>query len=210
MSYTVCNVLDLGEVYTGVTLNAQLYSSSNGTVGSAITTGFYERAGAKGIYTFTLAVPDAHQGWCDIYVQDASSTVLATLPLNPAELENANVRISDLNNLSQSQAQTAASAALTAYGAATATNVSSTQTAITNAIAALNDLSGSDIVTALQAMDIETGHTFQMVLQRIYALLRNNSEADDPTNPTAADYYAPDGVTVRVHHDLTDTTRTVS
>lgn len=87
MSYTVCNVLDLGEAYTGATLNAQLYDSSNSTVGSAITTGFYERDGGKGIYTFTLAVPDAHQGWCDIYVDGASSNVLATIPINPAELE---------------------------------------------------------------------------------------------------------------------------
>jgi len=94
MSYTACNVFDLGEAYTGVTLNAQLYSSSNSTVGSAITTGFYERAGSKGIYAFTLTVPDAHQGWCDVYVNGASSVILATLPINPAELENADMKTS--------------------------------------------------------------------------------------------------------------------
>lgn len=87
MSYTVCNVLDLGPAYTGVTLNAQLYDSGNGTVGSAITTGFYERSGDLGIYAFTLTVPDGHQGWCDVYVDGASATVLASLPINPAEVE---------------------------------------------------------------------------------------------------------------------------
>ena len=87
MSYTVCNVLDLGEAYTGVTLNAQLYDSSNSTVGSAITTGFYERSGGKGIYTFTMSVPDGHQGWFDVYVNGASSDILATLPINPAEVD---------------------------------------------------------------------------------------------------------------------------
>lgn len=94
MSYTVCNVLDLGEAYTGVTLNAQLYDSSNSMVGSAVTTGFYERDGSKGIYTLTLTVPDAHQGWFDVYVDGASSDILATLPINPAELENADVKTS--------------------------------------------------------------------------------------------------------------------
>lgn len=66
------------------------------------------------------------------------------------------------------------------------------------------------IVAALLAGDIETGHSLLVVLRSLYALLRNNSEADDATNPTTADYYAPDGETVRVHHDLTPTTRTVT
>jgi hypothetical protein len=87
MSYTVANTLDLGPVYTGVTLNAQLYDTSNSTVGSAITTGFYERTGAQGLYAFTLTVPDSHQGYCDVYVSGASSLVLATIPINPAEVE---------------------------------------------------------------------------------------------------------------------------
>lgn len=174
MSYTVCNVLDLGEAYTDVTLNAQLYSSSNSTVGNAITTGFYERSGSKGIYAFTLTVPDGHQGWCDVYVQGASSTVLATLPINPAELENADAKtslvkaktdnfpsdpaaVSDIPttteiNTALSTAHGAGSWA-TATGFATPTNVTNAQTAITAAIAALNNLSTGDIDARLAAYD---------------------------------------------------------
>lgn len=174
MSYTVCNVLDLGEAYTGATLNAQLYDSSNNTVGSAITTGFYERSGGKGIYAFTLTVPDGHQGWCDVYVQGASSTVLATLPLNPAELENADAKTSlvqaKTDNLpaapsavsdipTTTQINTALSTVhgagswATATGFATPTNVTNAQTAITAAIAALNNLSTGDIDARLAAYD---------------------------------------------------------
>lgn len=192
---------------SGLTLNAKLFDSAGAQTGATITSGFADIG--DGAYQYLATIPDGHVGTLKIY-DSAQPSRCIPLAVNPQEIENANVRISDLNNLSQSQAQTAASAALTAYGAATATNVSSAQTAITNAIAALNDLSDSDIVAALQAMDIETGHSFLVVMRALYALFRNNSEADDPTNPTTADYYAPDGVTVRVHHDLTPTTRTVA
>lgn len=290
MSYTVCNVLDLGEAYTGATLNAQLYDSSNNTVGSAITTGFYERAGGKGVYAFTLTVPDAHQGWCDIYVNGASSNVLATLPLNPAELENADVKtstrstfaggavasvtgnvggnvvgsigslaaqakadvnaeadtaladvgvtttvtgridaavttrstpanvtsaqtaitsaISALNNLSQSQAQSAAAAALSAYGAATATNVLSTQTAITTAISALNNLSATEAATAIMAYAMMDARQFQDVIMDLWAVWVGNSSANDATAPTVVNYQ--NVVTGgQVTHILTPTTRTL-
>ena len=94
MSYTVCNTLDFGPAYTGATLNAQLVDSSRNPVGSAITTGIDENSGGLGLFDFALTVPDGHQGWCHVYVQGASSTILASLPLNPAELENADVKTS--------------------------------------------------------------------------------------------------------------------
>lgn len=87
MSNTVCNVLDLGELYTGVTLRGQLYDSSDSTVGSEITGAFYERAGNKGLFAYTLVTPDKHQGWCDVYVDGDSGNVIATIPINPAEVD---------------------------------------------------------------------------------------------------------------------------
>jgi len=355
MSYTVCNVLDLGEAYTGVTLNAQLYDASNSTVGSAITTGFYERAGSKGIYSFTLTVPDGHQGWFDVYVQGASSNVLATLPINPAELENADVKTStrstfaggavasvtgdvggnvvgsigslatqakaDVNaetdtaladagvtttvtgridaavssrlasagyttpptvaairtemdsnstklaNLdatvsSRAPSSTALSTAQWTNGRAanldnldaavstrlptssytapttpptvtairqemdtnsaklanldaaittraTPGDVSNAQTAIADAIDALNDITAADVVTALMAYAVESGKDYATVLRETYAILRGKYEADD-ADPTSVVYYAPDGATERVTFALTDTTRTPS
>lgn len=118
--------------------------------------------------------------------------------------------LSALNNLSLAQAQTAAAAALTAYGAATGANVTATQTAIINAIAALNDLSDTEIVNAIKAYEVETGHTFDTVQKRLYAVIRGRSVANDATNPTELDYYAPDNTTVRVTHTLTDVERTVA
>lgn len=81
---------------------------------------------------------------------------------------------------------------------------------VTDAITLLNNLSDTQIVNAIKAYEVETGHSFNVVMQRLYAAIRGNSEADDATNPTALDYFAPDGTTVRVHHALTDTTRTAS
>jgi len=93
---------------------------------------------------------------------------------------------------------------------ATPANVTSAQTAITNAIAALHNLSDTQAVDAIKAYEVETGHSFDNVLKRIYAVIRGKSVADDATNPTELDYYAPDGTTIRVAHTLTDTIRTVA
>lgn len=237
---------------SGATLNAQLYDSSNNTVGSAITTGFYERAGSKGIYTFALSVPDGHQGWCDVYVSGAASTVLATLPLNPAELENADVKTSlvkaktdnlpsdpaDASDIATSfsvvnaslatiagyidtevaaiKAKTDALPAVpaavsdiptandintalstvhgagswaTATGFATPTNVTNTQTAITAAIAALNNLSAGDIDARLAAYDGATQadlDTAKAAVLAAIAALNNLSQAQAQSAAAAA------------------------
>jgi len=87
MSYTTRIAMALGPSYTGLTLNAQLYDDTDTPVGSAVTTGFYERSGGKGLYVLKITIPDGHVGWLDIYVSGASSNVIASLPINPSELE---------------------------------------------------------------------------------------------------------------------------
>lgn len=94
MSYTICNVYPLGIEYTGIAIRAQLYSSTNVAVGSAISSGFYERGGAQGIWAHTLVVPDAHVGWCDIYDNAAPTVVLASFAINPQEVENTDAKTS--------------------------------------------------------------------------------------------------------------------
>lgn len=64
--------------------------------------------------------------------------------------------------------------------------------------------------TAIFDYAVESGHTLQTVLRALYALVRGNSVANDPNDPTEIIYYAPDGSTVRVTHTLTTTTRTAS
>lgn len=87
MAYTITNVYALDPTYTGASLRAQLYSSTNVAVGSAISTGFYERAGAQGVFAHAMSVPDDHVGWCDVYDNAAPSVVLVSFPINPRELE---------------------------------------------------------------------------------------------------------------------------
>ncbi len=79
----------LGPSYTGATLEAQLFDDALATVGSAITTGFSESAGGKGLFKFIVTIPDGHTGWLDVYVSGASSDVIASLPINPIEIEPA-------------------------------------------------------------------------------------------------------------------------
>lgn len=87
MAYTITNVYALDPTYTGASLRAQLYSSTNVAVGSAISTGFYERAGAQGVFAHAMSVPDDHVGWCDVYDNASPGVVLVSFPINPRELE---------------------------------------------------------------------------------------------------------------------------
>lgn len=96
MAYTITNVYALDPTYTGASLRAQLYNSSNAAVGSAISTGFYERAGAQGVFAHAMSVPDDHVGWCDVYDNAAPSVILVSFPINPRELEYADARSSSI------------------------------------------------------------------------------------------------------------------
>lgn len=135
MSYTICNVYSLPSTYASSSLRAQLYDSNNNAVGGEISTGFYKRMGSTTIFAHALTVPDSHVGWCDVYVAGSSSVIIACIPINPQEVENSDAKSSTL---------------------ATPGNVSDTQTAITNAIAALNNLSTSDVAAALTTYDPPT------------------------------------------------------
>ncbi len=74
---------------------------------------------------------------------------------------------------------------------------------------ALNNITAADVVTALMAYSVESGKDLATVLKEVYAILRGKYIADN-ADPTSVAFYAPDGVTVRVTHTLTDTTRTPS
>lgn len=68
----------------------------------------------------------------------------------------------------------------------------------------------TEIINAIKAYEVETGHSFDNVMKRIYATNRGGYLANDPDDPTQILYYAPDGTTVRVTHSLTPTTRVAS
>jgi len=108
------------------------------------------------------------------------------------------------SGLGTSANQTTIITALTAIAGYIDTEVA---TLLTN-VAALPDASA--IVTAIKAYEVETGHSFDNVMKRIYATIRGGYLANDPDDPTQILYYAPDGTTVRVTHSLTSTTRVAS
>lgn len=133
--------------------------------------------------------------------------------------------IAALNNLSQTQAQSAAAAALNAYDPPTKLELDSavgplalqtTANAIKaktdnlpGAPAAASDIPGTAaIASAILAASVESGHDLTTVLRAVYAIVRNKSVANNGDNPTQIDYFAPDGTTLRVRHNLNDTERT--
>lgn len=223
MSYNVVISADFGAANTELTVYGKLFGTNGVQVGATVTSGFVEAV--AGLYVYVLAVPDGQEGVFVAY--DSANTALRRVAVvAPRETENADVKtstrstptnvsdaqtaitnaIAALNNLSQAQAQTAATAALNAYDPPTKAELDTAQSAITAAIGSLNNLSGSDIL----ALTVETGHSLLVVLRALYALNRGKSVADDADNPTEIVYYAPDNSTARVTHTLTDTERTVA
>jgi negative regulator of replication initiation len=182
VSYSVVIAADFGAANTGLTVYGKLFDTDGVQVGSTITTGFVEAV--AGLYVYVLSCPSGQEGVLVVY-DSANAALRRVAVVAPRETENSDVKSSTL---------------------ATPTNVSDAQTAITDAIAALNNLSGSDVL----ALSVETGHSLQTVLRALYALNRGKSVADDADNPTEIVYYAPDNSTVRVTHTLTDTERTVA
>lgn len=91
----------------------------------------------------------------------------------------------------------------TVTGFATPADVSDAQTAITDAIGLLNDLSVADIMN----FAVEAGVNLQAALRIILAVIAGKYVANDANNPTEISFYAPDGTTLRVTFTLTDTTR---
>lgn len=227
MSYTLSYSLNLGPAYAATAdLRAQLVDTSGANVGSAISAGFVIIGNGFHLWTYA-SMPDDHRGGVKFYSNAASSTVLGFLSVNPEEAEYTDVKTSTrLSSGSYTTPPTAAAidtqlsgthgagSWATATGFATPTNVTNAQTAITNAISALNDLDSTEaqaaVAAALAAYLVETGHTLQTVLQRLYAVSRGRAVANDATTPTAIDYYAADNTTIRVAHVLTSTERTVS
>lgn len=216
MAYTLSYSLALGPAYAATSdLRAQLVDTAGSNVGSAISTGFVNIGTGFHLWTYA-SMPDDHRGGVKFYSNAASSTVLGFLSVNPQEAEYTDVKTSTrgtgTSTLTTTDIDTQLSGThgagswATATGFATPTNVSDAQTAITNAIAALNNVAVADILAA----SVETGHSLQTVLRALYALVRGRSVADDADNPASIAYYAPDNTTVRVTHTLSDVERTVA
>lgn len=225
MSYSVIIAADFGAANTGKTVHGKLFGVDGVQVGSTITAGFVEAV--AGLYAHVLAAPDGQEGVFVAY-DSANAALRRVVVVAPRETENADAKTSSratpanvsdsqtaitnaiaaLNNLSQSQAQTAAAAALNAYDPPTKAELDAAQSVITTAVSGLNDLSGNDIL----ALSVETGHSMLVVLRALYAAVRGKSRTDDPDAPTYFEYLAPDDATVRLRHDLSEdgTTRSVT
>lgn len=217
MSYPVYCAADFGAANTGLTVHGKLFDASGAQVGSTITSGFVEPV--AGLYLYTLSAPDSHAGVFVMY-NSANTTLRRAVIVAPRETENSDAKtsamatptnvtsaqtaitnaISALNNLSQTQAQSAATAALNAYDPPTKAELDAAQTTITNAVSGLNNLSGSDIL----ALSVEAGHSMLVVLRALYAAVRGKSLTDDPEAPTYFEYLAPDDLTVRLRHDISE------
>lgn len=186
-----------------------------------------ENADVKSSLLSTLTTSDidarlaAYNAPTKAELDTAQSTIIDAIP-TPAEIDT---ELSDTHG---------AGGWATATGFATPTNVTTTQAAIIAAIAALNDLSdeqaeaaaaaaisaaglattgsvptAADVAAAVFAKAVESGYSLQTVLQKLFAAVAGKSITDDPQSPTWFEYYAPDGSTLRLRHDIVDTTRNV-
>lgn len=88
MAYTIRKVYDFGVGNTGVSLRAQFEDDNGTNIGSAISTGFRELAGANGIFTHVVTIDDGQTGFCKIYNNAAPSEILTAFAITPHETES--------------------------------------------------------------------------------------------------------------------------
>lgn len=224
MSQTVAAIAELGPAYTGLTIGYRVLNLDGSTYSAFSTTGVAE-TGIAGTYAKSggAVFPDAGGR----IVWGVSGTDYAEDTVDPAPPTAAQID-------TQLSGTHGADSWSTATGFATPTDVSDTQTAITAAIAALNNLSQAQAEDAaaaalnaydpptkaeldsaiatlnnlsgsdILALSVETGHSLQVVLRALYAAIRGKSITDDPDAPTYFEYLAPDNSTVRLRHDISE------
>jgi len=197
VSQTFPAAADLGPAHTGKSIGYRVLNLDRTTYSAFSMTGVSETIDGMGYYVKSGGAVGPDAGGYIVWGTSGTDIIEDEIAPAPPTAAQIDTQLSDAHG---------AGSWATATGFATPADVSDAQTAIINAIEALNNLSGSDIL----ALSVETGHSLQVVLRALYALNRGKSVADDADSPTEILYYAPDNSTVRVTHTLTDTERTVA
>lgn len=95
------------------------------------------------------------------------------------------------------------------YNPQTTENTDIKTSVIQTQIAALNNVTAAQVVSALMAYAIATGKTVQEALKDIWSVTVGDAAANDANTPTLITYDLPDGSVQRTH-TLTATTRVQS
>lgn len=225
MSYNVYCWADFGESNTGLTIHGKLLDMTGALVGSAVTSGIVESSEVDGAYSYTLSAPDGHAGAFVMY-DSANTKLRRVVVVAPRETENSDVKTSTRGTSTLTTGDI--DARLAAYDAPTKAELDAAQSAITSAIAALNNLSQAQaqaaataaitaaglpnaaaLVAAVMAEVVTGALTVEDVLRTLWSTVVGDSDGDDPDDPTSIAYKDADG-NVDVTHALTDTARRVT
>ena len=98
MAYTQNINIALGTSKTGLTLVAQLTTSAGVDTGDPITTGFSEIGAGNYLWTYALFTDD-FRGGVKFYESGVPATTLAFTRLNPQEIENPDIKTSEVKSL---------------------------------------------------------------------------------------------------------------
>lgn len=190
MAYNVVIAADFGVANTGKTVHGKLFGADGSQVGSTITAGFVEAV--AGLYIYVLSAPDGQEGVFVAY-DSANAALRRSVVIAPRETENSDVKsstlatpgnvsdtqtaitnaIAALNNLSQSQAQTAAAAALVAYDPPTKVELDTAQTAIIDAVPTAAET--ADIVLSRGMAHIDLAAEENSIYELIQAIFQSST-----------------------------------
>ncbi len=191
MSQTFPAAADLGPAHTGKSIGYRVLNLDRTTYSAFGTTGVSESIAGMGYYVKSGGAAGPDEGGYIVWGTSGTDIIEDEITPAPPTVAQIDTQLSVTHG---------AGSWATATGFATPTDVSDAQTAILAAISALNNLSGSDILT----LSVETGHSLQVVLRALYAAVRGKSLTDDPDAPTYFEYLAPDNSTVRLRHDISE------
>lgn len=177
----------MGPAYTGKSLRGQIVDDAGSNVGSAITTAT-ELTGGKGVFEQIATIPDGQTGFLRIYFSDAPTVFLASIPINPQEVENANAKTSDV--VSAVAALPSASAIASAVWASGSRTLTSFGTLVADiwAYASRTLTSGafsaSSVWDYLTSSIATTGSIGKLLTDRIDAAVSSIAATATAQNPT--------------------------
>ena len=191
MSYTLRNSFNMGPANTGKALRGQIVDDAGANVGSAITTAT-ELTGGKGVFEQIATIQDGQTGFLRIYFSDAPTVFLASIPLNPQEIENADAKTSTV--VSAVAALPSASTIASAVWASGSRTLTSFGTLVADIWAYATRTLTSGAFSAASVWDYLTSSI--STTGSIGKLLTDRIDASMSSRLASASYTAPDNTTI--------------
>lgn len=210
--YTVTTSIALDPSYAGASLRIQYYSydsvnNERDAVGSPVSTGIFELPGGDGLFAIVLVVQDGLVGWADIYDNADPTVILASVPINPRELEYSDAPTSDIADAIEALGATGNITVISAVNGSTVTVYRNDTWDFTMTIAGVVLTSYEAVAFIVKSSENQADERAVLYVRSDDGLLRIGGEEADDAGAGSLTVDSATEFTVHVDIDQTDVQR---